>query len=48
MKNSKPTPAHNSPNKNDSSVSTNSKFIRITNSQAFNSFENMLKYKAKT
>ena len=37
-----------SPDNNDHSNSTNTKFIRKTNSQAFNSFQNMLKYKANT
>ena len=48
MKNSKLPSPINAPHNNDNSASPSSKFIRKTNSQAFNSFENMLRYKAKT
>ena len=48
MKNSsKPSPIRNA-NDKDNSNSTSSKFIRKSNSQAFNSYQNMLKYKVNT
>ena len=48
MKNSsKPLPIGNA-NDKDISNSASSKFIRKSNSQAFNSYQNMLKYKVNT
>ena len=48
MKNSNSPHQASNINNNDTSNSANSKFIRKSNSQAFNSYQNMLKYKANT
>ena len=48
MKNSNSYNQTTNSNHDDMSNSANSKFIRKSNSQAFNSYQNMLKYKANT